>query len=97
MWNARLRKQMTIGRHYLSPYINFQGRARETLDPRGRLALSTVNAHGEPGPAGPGDRITHSRLEVDGMTIIGSDGHRDSPAKVGDAMGIALEGTDKTG
>jgi PhnB protein len=74
----------------LSPYVNFQGRAREAMEfyheaLGGNLDLQT----------GPGDSIRHARLEADGVLIIGSDGHPDYPAKVGDSMGIALGGTDK--
>ena len=37
----------------------------------------------------------HSRLQADGVLIIGVDGHPDYPAKVGENMAIALGGTDK--
>ncbi len=90
-----------MSHQYLSPYINFQGRAREAMEfyhkvLGGDLDLQTLNEQGVPKPAGPGDRITHSRLEADGALIItGSDGHPDYPATVGDNMGIAVGGTDK--
>lgn len=89
-----------MSRQYLSPYINFQGRAREAMEfyhrvLGGNLDLQTMNEQGAPRPAGPGDRITHARLEADGARITASDGHPDYPAKVGDNMGIALGGTDK--
>jgi len=89
-----------MSRQYLGPYVNFQGRAREAMGfyhkvLGGDLDLQTLNERGAPKPAGPGDRITHSRLEADGAVIIASDGHPDYPAKVGDNMGIALGGTDK--
>lgn len=61
----------------------------------GNLDLQTFNERGVPKPAGPGDRIMHSRLEADGALITASDGHPDYPAKVGDNMAIALVGTDK--
>ncbi len=68
-----------------SPYINFQGRAREAMESYhkvlgGHLDLQTVNAQGVPRPAGPGDRISHARLEADGALIVASDGHPDYPA-----------------
>jgi PhnB protein len=74
----------------LSPYVNFQGRAREAMEfyhkvLGGKLDLQT----------GPGDSIRHARLEADGVLIIASDGHPDYPAKVGDNMAIALGGSDK--
>ncbi len=90
-----------MSQQYLSPYINFQGRAREAMEfyhnvLGGNLDLQTVNERGVPKPARPGDRITHSRLEADGaLIVIASDGHPDYPAKVGENMGIALGGTDK--
>ncbi len=89
-----------MSQQYLSPYINFQGRARDAMEfyhkvLGGNLDLQTVNKQGASKPAGPGDRITHARLEADGAVIIAADGHPDYPAKVGDNMGIALGGTDK--
>ncbi len=89
-----------MSRRYLSPYINFQGRAREAMESYhkllgGHLELQAMNERGVPKPAGPGDRITHSRLEADGAIIIASDGHPDYPAKVGENMAIALGGSDK--
>jgi PhnB protein len=83
-----------------SPYVNFQGRAREAMGfyhkvLGGNLDLQTMNAQGGSKPAGPKDRISHARLEADGALIIASDGHPDYPAKVGDNMAIALGGTDK--
>jgi PhnB protein len=88
-----------MSRQYLGPYINFQGRAREAMEFHhtvlgGKLDLHTLGAQGRPTPAGPGDRVMHSRLEADGVVIIASDGYPDYPAKVGENMGIALGGTD---
>jgi len=61
----------------------------------GTLDLMTLDNQGASKPAGPGDHITHARLHADGTTIIASDGHPDYPARLGDAMGIALGGSDK--
>jgi uncharacterized glyoxalase superfamily protein PhnB len=65
-----------------SPFVNFQGRAREAMEfyhkvLGGQLDLRTMNERGVPKPAGPGDRISYARLESDGALIIGSDGHPD--------------------
>lgn len=84
----------------LSPYINFQGRAREAREfyhkvLGGKLDLQAANEQGALRPAGPGDRIMHARLDADGARIIGTDGHPDYPAKVGENMAVALSGTDK--
>ncbi len=84
----------------VGPYINFQGRAREAMEfyhaaLGGSLDLQTTDEQGASRPAGPGDRITHARLEADGAVIIASDGHPDYPPKAGDNMGIALAGTDR--
>jgi PhnB protein len=84
----------------LSPYVNLQGRAREGMEfyrkvLGGSLELQTMNEQGVSKPAGPGDRITHARLDADGASIIASDGHPKFPPKVGDNMAIALAGTDK--
>jgi PhnB protein len=89
-----------MSQQYLGPYINFGGRAREAMDfykqvLGGKLDLQTVSEEGVSRPAGPGDRVMHARLEADGARIIGTDGHPDYPAKVGDHMAIALGGTDK--
>jgi PhnB protein len=80
---------MIMSRIHLSPYVNFQGRAREAMEfyhqvLGGSLDLQTSS-----------DRITYARLEADGMRIVGSDGHPDYPAKVGENLAIALGGTDK--
>src|SRR3954469_12999397 len=84
----------------LSYYINFQGRAREAMEfyqqvLGGTLDLQTVNAQGGAAPAGPGDRITHARLDAAGARIIGTDGHPAYPAQAGENMALALGGTDQ--
>lgn len=84
---------------YLSPYINFQGRAREAMEfyqkaLGGKLDMQTSDEQGVPKPAGPGDRITNARLEADGALILGTDGHPNYPAKVGENVAIAMGGTD---
>jgi len=83
-----------------SPYVNFQGRASEAMQfyhkvLGGHLDLQTLNEQAVSKPAGPGDRISHARLETDGALLVASDGHPDYPAKVGDSIAIALGGTDK--
>lgn len=80
-----------MSRQYIGPYINFQGKAREAMEfyhkvLGGRLELQ---------PAAPGERVTHARLEADGAVIIATDGRPDYPAKAGDAMAIAIGGTDQ--
>ena len=89
-----------MSQQYLSPYINFQGRAREGMEFYhnvfgGKLDLQTVDERGAPRPAGPGDRIMHASLEADGARILGTDGHPDFPAKVGENIALAVGGTDK--
>jgi PhnB protein len=88
-----------VSKIQLSPYVNFQGRAREAMQfyhkvLGGKLELQTLNEQGGYKPAGPGESIRHSRLEADGALIIATDGHPDYPAKVGENMAIALGGTD---
>jgi PhnB protein len=90
---------MTMSQH-LSPYINFQGRAREGMEFYqkafgGKLDLQTMDQKGAPKPAGPGDRITHASLDADGVRIVGTDGHPDFPAKVGENIALAFGATDK--
>ena len=89
-----------MSQQYLSPYINFGGRAREAMEfyhklLGGKLDLQTMTQQGVSKPAGPADRIMQARLEADGALIVASDGHPDYPAKVGDNMAIALAGTDR--
>jgi PhnB protein len=83
-----------------NPYINFQGHTREAMEfyqkaLGGNLELTTFTPEGVPKPAEPGDRVMHSTLEVEGLRIMGSDGHPDYPPTVGDNMAIALSGTDR--
>ena len=89
-----------MSKQYMGPSINFQGQARAAMEHYhkvlgGSLDLQTLDKQGNPRQAGPGDRVTHARLDADGTHITGSDGHPDYPAKAGDTMGIALGGTDK--
>jgi PhnB protein len=89
-----------MSQQYVSPYINFQGRAREAMAfyqkaLGGKVDLQTSDERGVPKPAGPGDRITHARLDGEGVRIVGTDGHPKYPAKVGENVAIALNGTDK--
>src|SRR2546423_776113 len=84
----------------LSPYINFQGRAREAMEfyhevLGGSLDLQTLDEQGVSRAAGPGDSIAYSRLQADGVLIIAVDGHPNYPAKVGENVAIALGGTDR--
>jgi PhnB protein len=83
----------------LSPYINFQGLAGAAMQfyqkaLGGNLDLQTLDERGVPRPAGPGDSIMYSRLEAEGVRIIGVDGHPNYPAKAGENMALALGGTD---
>jgi PhnB protein len=85
---------------YLSPYINFGGRAQEAMKfyqsvLGGTLDLLTGGEGGVPRPAEAGEPIMHSHLAADGITIMGSDGHPDYPATLGDAIALALGGTDR--
>jgi PhnB protein len=91
---------MIMSKIQLSPYVNFQGRAREAMEfyhkvLGGKLDLQTLNEQGVSKPAGPGDSVRHARLQADGALIVATDGHPNYPAKVGDNMAIALGGTDK--
>src|SRR5712691_9049228 len=89
-----------MSRQSLSPYVNFQGRAREAMEFYravfgGTLDLQAATDKGALKPAGPADRIMHARLDADGVVIIGTDGHPDYPPTVGDNMAIALGGREK--
>ena len=85
---------------HLSPYVNFQGRAREGMEFYqkafgGKLELQTMDATGVSKPAGPQDRIVHASLDAEGVRIVATDGHPDFPAKVGENIALAFAGTDK--
>ncbi|HEY7637162.1 MAG TPA: VOC family protein [Gemmatimonadales bacterium] len=73
----------------LSPFINFQGRAREAMEQYQKVLGGKLEIQ-----AGPDGRIGQARLETDGVLVIGSDGHPDYPAKVGENMALSLAGTD---
>jgi PhnB protein len=82
-----------------TPYINFQGHAREAMEFYqkafgGTLELLTENEQGPPKEAGPDDHIMHSALTADGIMVMGSDGHPDYPATAGDNVAIAVSGND---
>ena len=79
-----------MSRIQLSPYINFQGRAREAMEFYQKVLGGKLDLQ-----AGPGGRVGHARLEADGAIVVGSDGHPDYPPKVGDHMAVALGGTDQ--
>ena len=84
----------------VGPYVNFQGRAREAMEfyqkvLGGKLDVQAVSPQGAPKAAGAGNRVSHARLEADGVLIIASDGRPSYPPTVGDHMAIALKGTDK--
>jgi len=74
----------------VGPYINFQGRAREAMEFYQKVLGGKLDVQ-----AGAADRVSHARLEADGVLIIASDGHPSYPPTVGDHMAIALNGTDK--
>jgi PhnB protein len=85
---------------YISPYINFAGKAHEAFEfykkaLGGEVNLVTFSPGGAPKPAGPNDTIMHGTLTIaEGVVIMGTDGMSEYPAKVGDNFAIALSGTD---
>src|SRR5258708_34440570 len=84
----------------LSPYVNFQGRAREAMEfyhkvLGGNLDLQTLNEQGVSKPDGPGNSIMHARLDADGALILATEGHPRYPAKAGKNMALALGATTK--
>jgi PhnB protein len=83
-----------------SPYINFQGRAREAFEfyqnaLGGELTLTTEDPQGPPKAAGPNDHIMHGILTAGSVTIMGADGLPEYPPTVGDNIAIVLSGTDR--
>jgi PhnB protein len=84
-------RQAIMSTMHLSPYVNFQGRAREALEHYQRVLGGTLDL----GNAGPDDRIANARLEADGVVIIGTDGHPTYPPTVGDNLALAVGGADR--
>lgn len=87
---------------HTTPYINFQGRAREAFEfyhriLGGRLSLFAFDASGTLKAGSPTDPIGYGRLESDGVRIYGSDGNPAYPATHGDNIAISLAGPDKAG
>ena len=78
----------TITKVQVSPYVNFSGRAREAMEFYKKVLGGKLDLHTA------GDRAAYARLELDGASIVGVDGHPNYPAKVGENMAIALSGTD---
>lgn len=83
----------------VSPYINFQGKAREALEfyqsvLGGELTLHPVNIEGESTTAEPGERIRLGRLATEGVVIFATDGHPKFPPQMGEHMAITLSGSD---
>ncbi len=66
----------------LSPFVNFQGRAREALAFYQKVLGGQLD-------------LQALRLESDGGQILASDGHPDYPAKVGENVALAVGGMDK--
>jgi PhnB protein len=73
----------------LTPFINFQGRAREAVEFYQKVLGGELELQ-----AGPNGRIGQARLEAEGVHIIATDGHPDYPAKVGENLALFLEGSD---
>jgi PhnB protein len=87
---------------YLTPYINFQGRAREAFELYhqvfgGELSLFKVDENGKMKAAGSSDPIGWGRLVAEGVRIYGSDGNPDYPITPGDTVAITLASPDKAG
>jgi PhnB protein len=74
---------------HVGPFINFQGRAREAMEFYQRALGGEVQLQED------GGRINFARLELDGARIVGSDGHPNYPATVGDNIAVALSGRDR--
>ncbi len=71
-----------MSRQFLGPYINFGGRAREAMEFYHKVLGGSLD-------------VKALRLETDGGRIVGTDGHPNYPAKVGENMAVALGGTDR--
>jgi PhnB protein len=94
------RWEIQMDKAYLTPYINFQGRAREAFELYhrvfgGELSLFTFESSGQMKKARGSDSIGWGRLVADAVRIYGSDGNPDYPITPGDTVAITLAGPDK--
>ena len=85
-------------KQYAVPYVNFSGSDREALEFYQKVLGGELRlyARGKAEQAGPEDRVSYGRLDVNGTPLlVGSDGHPSYPPTVGDHIAITLGGTDK--
>jgi len=75
-----------LSKLHLSPYVNFQGRAKEAMEFYRHVLGGKVDLQEHDG------RVAMARLDADGATIVGTDGHPDYPAKAGENVAIAASG-----
>lgn len=91
---------MQSNKLFASPYINFQGKAREAMQfyqkaLGGKLDMLAMDDKGKMHPAGDNEKLMHARLSSDGAVIMATDGSPDHPATPGDNFAVSLMGSDK--
>ena len=85
----------------LNPYLNFDGHTREAMEFYKSVFGGKVEYHtfgefpGMPIPDGYADKIMHSVLEADDVTLMASEGRPGAGVKVGDNVNLSLSGDDK--
>ena len=87
----------------LNPYLTFNGTCREAMsfyrDCLGGQVVDLMTFAQSPMaegmPAELQDRVLHSRLEVGGMELMGSDTPSDQPASQGGSVTLCLNSPDK--
>src|SRR5207248_6849750 len=94
-----VQRRADLTKIYLAPYINFQGKAREAMEHYhkvlgGKLEMFAADEHGQPRPAGQGDRIMHAQLELDGVVSGAAAGHPKYPVEVGAHIALPVRGRD---
>lgn len=81
----------------LNPYLNFNGNTREVMDfyskvLGGELAVSTFAEFGAPVSESYQDKVMHSRIDADGMTLMASDPQEGQVVAPGSNFSLSLSG-----
>jgi PhnB protein len=84
----------------LNPYLNFRDRTREAMEFYrgvfgGELRISTFKEFEASHDPSDDDKIMHSQLEADGITIMASDTPKDMELSEGASISLSLSGEDE--
>ena len=84
----------------LNPYLNFRDRAREAMEFYhgvfgGELRMNTFKEFEASHDPSDDDKIMHSQLEADGMTLMASDTPQGMDLSEGASISMSLSGEDE--